>query len=129
MSKYPEDSGYQTFRILQVAFVVVPLLAGLDKFFYLLTNWSQYIAPIVWPYLQGQGRIFMMIVGIIEIIAAIGIIWKPQVFGYIVFIWLLLIVINLILTGGYFDIALRDLGLSLSALALARASHRYARNA
>lgn len=125
MSKYSGDPGYQAFRILQVAFVVAPILAGLDKFFYFLANWSLYISPFVMQMIQGHDRGFMMGVGIIEIIAGVGVFFRPKIFANIVAIWLLGIIVNLLLTGGYFDIALRDLGLLLGALALGRLSSKW----
>lgn len=124
MSKYPGDRGYTAFRLLQVAFVIAPLLAGLDKFFYMLTNWNQYLHPMAQSTLDGKVRMFFMAVGIIEIIVGLGVIFKPKVFSYIVFIWLICITLNLIL-GGWYDIALRDIGLALGALALAQLSHKY----
>lgn len=126
MSKFSGDQGYQAFRILQFTFVVAPILAGLDKFFYLLTNWSQYISPFVSGVIYNHDRGFMIIVGLIEIIAGIGIIYKPRIFAYVVSIWLLGIIINLLLSGHYFDIALRDLGLLLAAISLGRLSEKYA---
>jgi uncharacterized membrane protein YphA (DoxX/SURF4 family) len=125
MSKYSGDKGYQAFRILQVAFVVAPIVAGLDKFFYFLTNWTNYLSPFAMQMMQGQHRGFMIVVGIVEIIVGIGVIFKPKIFAYIVFLWLLCIVINLISADQYLDVALRDIGLMLSALALARLSHKY----
>lgn len=127
MSKYSGDQGYQAFRILQFTFVVAPLLAGLDKFFYLLTNWSQYIAPTVLRTFNNHDRGFLTFVGIVEIIAGIGVIYKPKVFAYIVAIWLLAIIINLLMLGNYFDIALRDLGLLLAAVAFGKLSQKYAK--
>ncbi len=124
MGKYSGDQGYQAFRLLQIVFIIAPILAGLDKFFYLMVDWSQYLAPQGNAVLDGYVRAFFVAVGIIEIIAGIGVIFKPKIFGYIVFIWLALITINLVLAS-YYDIALRDLGLCLSALALARLSHKY----
>ncbi len=125
MSKYPGDQGYQAFRLLQVAFVVAPIVAGFDKFFYFLTNWVAYLSPLALQAVHGRARLFMMVVGVIEITAGVGMIFKPKVFAYIVFVWLLAIVGNLLLTGMYFDIALRDVGLALAALALGRLSQKY----
>ena len=126
MSKFPNDQGYQAFRILQIVFIIAPILAGLDKFFYLLTQWSNYISPLVLKIINNHDRGFMMVAGVIEIIAGIGIIFKPRIFSYIVSLWLLGIIINLLLTEHYFDIALRDIGLFLSAIALSRLSEKYA---
>ena len=125
MSKFSGDQGYQAFRILQVAFVLAPLIAGLDKFFYLLANWSNYIAPFALKILNHHDRGFMMIVGVIEIIAGLGVIYKPRIFAYIVALWLFCIIINLLLTGTYFDIALRDFGLLLGAVSLGKLSQKY----
>lgn len=126
MSKFSGDKGYQAFRILQVAFAIAPILAGLDKFFNLLTNWSMYISPLVMKIIGYHADGFMMIVGIVEIIAGIGVIYLPRIFAYIVSLWLLGIIINLLLTGMFFDIALRDVGLLLSAVSLGRLSEKYA---
>ena len=125
MSRFREDPGYQAFRILQATFIAAPLTAGIDKFFYTLTNWSNYLAPIALRVIHNHDRGFMMIVGTIEIIAATGIFFKPRLFSYIVALWLGGIILNLLLTGNYFDIALRDLGLLLSAVALGRLSKKY----
>jgi hypothetical protein len=126
MPTYSGDRAYTAFRILQVTFVIAPLIAGLDKFFGFLTDWERYLAPQVVDLMQGNAHAFMMGVGIIEIIAAIGVIFKPKIFAYIVSLWLLGIVINLLLAGQYFDIALRDIGLMLSAFALGKLSQKYA---
>lgn len=119
MFTYP--AGY---RFLQVAFIIVPIVAGLDKFFNLLTYWPNYLSPMASEMLQGHDELFMMVVGVIEIIAGIGNIIIPRVFGFIVAAWLLLVIINLLMTGQYFDVAARDLGLLLSAVALGLLSFR-----
>lgn len=126
MSKFSEDTGYQAFIILRITFFIAPVLAGLDKFFYVLTNWSQYLSPLALRLVGNHDHGFMMLVGAIEIIAGIGVLFKPKVFSYIVSLWLLGIIVNLLLTGQYFDIALRDLGLLLAAFSLGRLSHKYA---
>lgn len=125
MSKIVQDYARQAYRILQFAFVVAPILAGLDKFFNFIANWSKYLSPHASQLLQGHDQAFMLAVGVVEIIAGIGVIFKPKIFAYIIALWLLGIIINLILIGHYFDVALRDLGLLLGALALARLSHQY----
>lgn len=103
---------------------MAPILAGLDKFFHVLVDWDKYLSPIANNIFAGHGHQFMLVVGIIEIIAGIGVFVKPRVFAYIVAAWLLLIIINLLTSPGYYDVALRDLGLMLGALALARLSPR-----
>lgn len=118
---------YQAYWVLRLGFIVAPILAGLDKFFYLLADWSQYVAPIVEQAVGGHVGAFMAVVGVIEIAAGIGVALKPRIFAYVVAAWLVGIIINLLLIPGYFDVALRDLGLALGALALARLSEVYAR--
>ena len=101
---------------------MAPIVAGLDKFLNLLVNWEQYLPPFVNKLVGGHGHEMMLVVGIIEIIAGLGVFFKPTVFAYVVSAWLLLIVVNLLMIPGYFDVALRDFGLALGALALARLS-------
>lgn len=115
--------SYQAYQILHFAFIVAPILAGLDKFFYLLTNWQQYLSPTFDVF--ENPHVTMMVVGVIEIIAGFGVWFKPKIFAYIVALWLLGIIINLLLLHNFYDIALRDLGLLLGALALARLSVKY----
>jgi len=110
----------QAFKILHFGFTVAPLLAGLDKFTHLLCNWDQYLAPTVARLLPFSGHTFMQLVGVIEIVAALVVWFRPRFGGYLVAAWLWGIIVNLLLIPGYFDVALRDLGLSLVALALAR---------
>ena len=117
--------SYQAFQILRLAFTVAPILAGLDKFFHLLVNWDQYLPGVVNSLTGGHGHQLMLVVGVIEIVAGLGVAFKPRIFAYVVSAWLLLIVANLLMIPGYFDVALRDFGLSLGALALARLSAEY----
>jgi uncharacterized membrane protein YphA (DoxX/SURF4 family) len=119
--------GYQAYLILRTGFTVAPITAGLDKFFHFLVNWDQYLPASVNNLLGGHGHEFMFAVGVIEIVAGLGVAFKPRLFAYVVSAWLLLIVVNLLLIPGYFDVALRDFGLSLGALALARLSSEYDR--
>jgi hypothetical protein len=110
----------QAYQILRLGFTVAPILAGLDKFLGLLTNWDQYLAPVVASALPFSGHTFMLIVGGVEIVAGIGVFLMPRVFAYVVSAWLVGIILNLLLAGSFFDVALRDLGLALGALALGR---------
>jgi uncharacterized membrane protein YphA (DoxX/SURF4 family) len=119
--------GYQAYRILHFGFTVAPILAGLDKFFHLLVNWDQYLPGVVARVSPVSAHTLMFIVGGIEIVAGIGVAIQPRIFAYVVAAWLAVIIINLLLIPGYFDIALRDFGLLLAALALARLSHQFAR--
>lgn len=110
----------QAYRILHIGFVVAPIAAGLDKFFGVLTDWSQYVAPFL-DNLIGAGTL-LVVVGIVEIAAGIGVAVKPRLFAYVVAAWLVGIIINLLMIPGFYDIALRDFGLALGALALGRLS-------
>src|SRR5437773_2181888 len=112
---------YQAYQILHWAFVVAPIIAGLDKFFNKLVDWSVYLwEPL--GRLVGGADTFMRIVGAIEIVAGFLVAFKPRFGAPIVAAWLLGIIVNLLLAGSYYDIALRDLGLCLGALALWRLS-------
>jgi hypothetical protein len=117
----------QAYRILLFGFTVAPILAGLDKFFNLLVDWERYLPGVVNDLVGGNGHVFMMIVGAIEIAAGIGVALRPRIFSYVVAAWLWAIIVNLLLIPGYFDVALRDFGLSLGALALARLSVEHGR--
>ena len=119
------EPGYQAYQILHIGFTVAPIVAGLDKFFNLLVNWEQYLPPLVNNLVGGYGHELMLVVGAIEIIADLGVFFKPKVFAYVVSAWLLLIIVNLLMIPGYYDVALRDFGLSLGALALARLSSKF----
>ncbi|HKP82813.1 MAG TPA: hypothetical protein VJT69_12365 [Pyrinomonadaceae bacterium] len=119
--------SYQAYQILHLGFTVAPIVAGLDKFFNLLVNWEQYLPAFVKNMTGGHGHELMLAVGVIEIVAGLGVAFKPRLFAYVVAAWLLLIVANLLMIPGYFDVALRDFGLSLGALALARLSQEYDR--
>ena len=120
-----EDYARQAYQILRFAFVVAPIAAGADKFLHLLVNWDQYLAPMVNRMLAGHGHEFMLAVGAIEIVAGLGVAFKPRIFAYVVAAWLLGIICNLLAIPGYFDVALRDVGLMLGALALGRLSQRF----
>jgi hypothetical protein len=122
------EPAYQAYQLLHWGFVAAPTLAGIDKFFHLLTNWDQYLAPAAERVLPFSGHTFMMIVGVIELIAAAIVAVRPKVGAYIVAAWLGLIVINFLVMRGYYDIALRDFSLMLGALALGRLSSVYDRS-
>jgi len=119
------NPGFQAYQILRIGFTVAPIIAGVDKFLHLLVNWDQYLPSVVNNMIGGRGHQFMLAVGVIEIVAGIGVFIKPKYFAYVVSIWLVLIIANLLMIPGYFDVALRDLGLALGALALGRLSSTY----
>jgi hypothetical protein len=119
--------SYQAYRILHLGFTVAPILAGVDKFFHVLTDWDKYLPSVVNNLVGGHGHTLMLLVGVIEVVAGIGVALKPRIFSYVVAAWLGAIIINLLLIPGYFDVALRDFGLLLGALALGRLSAEYAK--
>lgn len=121
--------AYQAYQLLYLGFIMAPLVAGVDKFTNVLTDWDKYLAPVVAGLLPFSAGTFMLVVGIVEIGAAVLVALRPQIGAYVVAAWLAGIVINLLLIPGYFDVALRDFGLMLGALALARLSVEFAEGA
>ena len=119
------DSRYQAFAMMRLAFTVAPIAFGLDKFFNEMVHWPNYLAPWVNDLVPGTGQELMYVVGAIEILAGIIVAVKPRYGGYVVAAWLGAIVINLLTYSGFYDIALRDFGLMLAALALARLAAAY----
>lgn len=117
--------AYQSYLMLLIGFAVLPVVAGLDKFFHLLAGWDQYLTPVATQYLPVSGHTFMLAVGAIEITAGLLVAFRPRIGAYVVAIWLWGVVVNLLLIQGYYDIVLRDFGLSLGALALARLSQDF----
>ena len=115
-----EDPAYQAYLALRTGFVVAPILFGLDKFTNLLTDWTAYLAPAIDRLVPGTATTTMVAVGVIEITAGLVVAVRPKVGGYLVAAWLAGIIGNLLLLGDHYDIALRDVGLLLAALALAR---------
>jgi uncharacterized membrane protein YphA (DoxX/SURF4 family) len=119
------DARYQAYALLRLAFVVAPIAFGADKFANVLVDWPVYLAPWVNDIMPGSGQDFMYFVGVVEIIAGISVLLKPRYGAYVVAAWLAGIVINLVSYSGYYDIALRDFGLMLAALTLARLASVY----
>jgi hypothetical protein len=115
--------AYQAYQVLHVAFIVAPVLAGLDKFLHLLANWDKYLAPAIGNLSPIGGHGLMLVVGVIEITAGGLVALKPRIGAYVVTGWLLAIIVNLLLIPGYFDIALRDFGLALGRLGLGTFKH------
>lgn len=110
----------QTFHLLKYTFGIVPIVAGADKFTNLLTNWKQYINPSIAGILPISSSAFMMIVGVIEIIAGISVLKKAEIGGYIVAGWLTVIALTLLLGFNYVDVAVRDLVMAIAAFSMAR---------
>ncbi|HJR86606.1 MAG TPA: hypothetical protein VJ930_03000 [Acidimicrobiia bacterium] len=110
----------QAFRILHIGYVLLPLIAGADKFLGLLADWEAYLAPVVTDTLGMDATTIMRIVGGVELVAAVLVLIRPGIGGYVVAAWLAVIIVNLLVLGDFYDVALRDFGLLLGALALAR---------
>jgi uncharacterized membrane protein YphA (DoxX/SURF4 family) len=114
------DPARQAFLLLRTVFTVAPILFGLDKFTNLLTDWTGYLAPMVPDTLHLPAQTVMYAVGVIEIIAGILVAARPRIGSLVVAAWLLGIIVNLLILGAYYDVALRDFGLFVGALALNR---------
>jgi len=121
------EPARQAYHILHWGFVAAPTIAGIDKFVHLLTNWDQYLAPGIAKLLPMSGHAFMLLVGAIEIIAGLVAAIRPRIGAWVVAAWLCGIIVNLLVYSGFYDIALRDFGLLLAAIALARLSATYDR--
>jgi hypothetical protein len=121
------EPARQAYHILHWAFVAAPTIAGIDKFTHLLTNWDQYLAPVVTRVVPLPAHTIMLIVGVIEIVAGLIVALRPRVGAWIVAAWLAGIIVNLLVYSGFYDIALRDFGLLLAAIALGRLSTVYDR--
>jgi uncharacterized membrane protein YphA (DoxX/SURF4 family) len=119
------DPAYQAFVLLRVAFTVAPILFGLDKFFNVMVDWEQYLAPWINDIVPGSASTAMHLVGAIEIVAGVFVALKPRYGAYVVAAWLAGIIVNLLTYSGYYDVALRDFGLMLGALTLARLARVY----
>ncbi len=119
------DSSYHPLRlrtiwkVLRFTFVLVPIVAGLDKFTNLLVNWEKYLNPLVLKVFPLSGQAFMSVVGVIEIVAGILTLARPRLGGYIVSAWLVCIAFSLIASGRYLDVAVRDLVMAVGAFTLA----------
>ena len=123
----PRTGEREAFLLLRTAFTVAPIVFGLDKLTNLLTDWEQYLAPWMNHLVPGSAHTAMLLVGVVEIVAGIVVAVRPQFGGYLVAAWLGGIIVNLITLGDYYDVALRDFGLLVSALALARLATSRAR--
>jgi uncharacterized membrane protein YphA (DoxX/SURF4 family) len=119
------DPAYQAFLLLRIAFTVAPIAFGLDKFFNVLVDWNVYLAPWINDIVPGTASTAMHLVGVVEIVAGIVVALKPRYGAYLVSAWLGGIIVDLLTYSGYYDIALRDFGLMLGALTLARLASKY----
>lgn len=127
----PEDvtgavrPAHQAYQVLHWGFTAIPTLAGLDKFFHVMTDWDQYLAPQIARLLPFSVHRAMLVVGVLEILAGLIVALRPRIGGYIVGTWFAWLILNAFLRGAYYDVALRDFGLMLGALALARLATLY----
>ena len=113
----------QAYRLLHTVFTIAPIAFGIDKFLGLLTDWDQYLAPWVNDLVPGTAHQAMLAVGVVEIVAGLLVAWRPDLGAYVVAAWLAGIILNLVTMGEFLDVALRDFGLLVGALALARLAH------
>ncbi|MFB8369749.1 hypothetical protein ACFC25_10335 [Pseudarthrobacter sp. NPDC055928] len=119
----PDRAGtHQAFMLLRTVFTVAPILFGLDKFTNFLADWTVYLAPVATSVVPVPAQSFMYAVGVVEIIAGVAVAVRPRFGSLLVAAWLLGIIINLLVLGSFYDVALRDFGLLISALALNRLS-------
>jgi len=119
------DPRYQAFALMRLTFTIAPIAFGLDKFFNVMVDWTRYLAPWINNITPGTGQQFMYFVGATEILAGVIVALKPRYGAYVVAGWLAGIIINLLTYSGFYDIALRDFGLMLGALTLARLASVY----
>ena len=118
------DQSAMAFQILRLGFTVAPILFGLDKFFNVMVDWTEYLPAFVTDAVNGS--VVMGIVGVIEIAAGLGVWFRPRIFANVVAAWLGLIIVTLVIAGGFLDVALRDFGLLLAAVALGRLASAHA---
>jgi hypothetical protein len=115
-----QNPAYQAYLTLRTGFIVAPILFGLDKFTNLLADWTTYLAPAIDRLVPGSASSAMLAVGVVEIVAGLVVAIRPKVGGHLVAAWLAGIIGDLLLLGDHYDVALRDFGRLLAALALAR---------
>ena len=120
------DPSRQAYLLLRTIFTVAPILFGLDKFANVLVDWPRYLATPINNLVPGTGQQAMYAVGVIEIVAGLAVAVRPRYGALLVTAWLAGIIVNLLTLPGFYDVALRDFGLFVGALALARLAVRYA---
>ncbi|MFE5598374.1 hypothetical protein ACFQ8O_04170 [Streptomyces coelicoflavus] len=120
-----DEPAYGAYWLLRAGYVVLPVWMGIDKFVNALTDWPSYLAPWIVDVLPFSAQTAMYVVGAIEIVAGIAVAVRPRYAAYVVALWLTGIIVNLLTYSGFYDVALRDVGLLLGALALARLAAAY----
>ena len=114
------DPSRQAYLLLRTVFTLAPIVFGLDKFANVLVDWPRYLAPVINDLVPGTGQQAMYVVGVVEVLAGLAVAFRPRYGALLVAGWLAGIIVNLLLIPGYFDVALRDFGLLVAALALSR---------
>jgi hypothetical protein len=120
------DPAYQAFLLLRTVFTVAPIAFGLDKFADVLTDWPAYLAPWIDRIVPGTAQQAMYAVGVVEVVAGVVVAFTPRFGGWLVAAWLGGIIVDLLTIPGFYDVALRDFGLLVGAVALARLAVRFA---
>ncbi|MBK5222227.1 MAG: hypothetical protein JJE52_05000 [Acidimicrobiia bacterium] len=115
-----EDPAFQAFTLLRIGFTALPLLFGIDKFLDWLVDWQIYLAPEINDLMPGNAHQALLLIGVVEIVAGVVVAVRPKFGGYLVAAWLAGIIVNLLLQADFYDVALRDFGLLVGALTLAR---------
>lgn len=116
----------QAYLLLHTILTIAPILAGADKFVHLLANWEKYVSPLAVQLSPLSPHALMLVAGVVEIVAGFVVYFRPRIGGWLVAAWLWAIVLNLLSFPGYYDVAVRDLGLSIAAVALARLAVEFA---
>jgi hypothetical protein len=119
-TRVDRDGASDAFLLLRTVFTIAPIAFGLDKFAQILTDWDKYLAPWINDLVPGDAHASMLAVGVVEIAAGLLVAVAPRIGGYVVALWLAGIILDLVTLGDYYDVALRDFGLLVGALALAR---------
>jgi uncharacterized membrane protein YphA (DoxX/SURF4 family) len=125
LERFRADPAYQGYTLLRIGFAVLPIVFGIDKFANVLVDWEKYLAPWINDIVPGSATSAMYAVGVVEILAGLAVLLKPRYGAYLVAAWLGGIVVNLLTFSGYYDIALRDFGLMLAALTIARLAAKF----
>jgi hypothetical protein len=125
LARAKTEPAYGAFLLLWAGFTAIPLIMGLDKFFNVLTNWENYLAPWLVDMSPVSAHTMMLIIGVVEIAAAVMVALKPRYAAFVVALWLAGIIVNLLTYSGFYDVALRDFGLLVAAVALALLARAY----
>ena len=125
LARAKTEPAYGAFVLLWLGFIAIPLIMGLDKFFNVLTTWENYLAPWIENISPFSAHGTMMAIGVVEIVAAVAMILRPRYAAWVVALWLAGIIVNLLTYSGFYDVALRDFGLLVAAVALGLLARSY----